>query len=59
MITTLETQAEAFREAGFNKSKLAVEAPTKMTFPNMMIMFAVLILIVGPLMIQLLSSGVF
>ena len=60
MVATLETQAEAFREARLQQiEKLAVEAPTKMTFPNMMIMFAVLVLIVGPLMIQLLSSGVF
>ena len=60
MIATLETQAEAFRESRLQQiEKLAVEAPTKMTFPNMMIMFAVLILIVGPLMVQLLSSGVF
>lgn len=60
MISTLETQAEAFREARLQQiEKLAVEAPTKMTFPNMMIMFAVLILIVGPLMVQLLGSGVF
>lgn len=60
MIATLATQAEAFREARLQQiEKLAVEAPTKMTFPNMMIMFAVLVLIVGPLMVQLLSSGVF
>ena len=60
MIATLETQAEAFREARLQQiEKLAVEAPTKMTFPNMMIMFAVLVLIVGPLLVQLLSSGVF
>lgn len=60
MIATLETQAEAFREARLQQiEKLAVEAPTKMTFPNMMIMFAVLILIVGPLVVQMLSSGVF
>ena len=60
MVATLETQAEAFREARLQQiEKLAVEAPTKMTFPNMMIMFAVLVLIVGPLLIQLLSSGVF
>jgi tight adherence protein C len=60
MVATLETQAEAFREARLQQiEKLAVEAPTKMTFPNMMIMFAVLLLIVGPLMVQLLSSGVF
>ena len=60
MVETLVTQAQSFREARLQQvEKLAVEAPTKMTFPNMMIMFAVLLLIVGPLLIQLLSSGIF
>jgi len=60
MVETLVTQAQAFREARLQQvEKLAVEAPTKMTFPNMMFMFAVLLLIVGPLLIQLLSSGIF
>jgi len=60
MALTLTTQAESFREARLQQiEKLAVEAPTKMAFPNMMIMFSVLLLIVGPLLMQLMSSGVF
>jgi Flp pilus assembly protein TadB len=60
MVLTLTTQAESFREARLQQiEKLAVEAPTKMAFPNMMIMFSVLLLIVGPLLMQLMSSGVF
>jgi tight adherence protein C len=60
MVNTLITQAEMFRERRLQEiEKMAVEAPTKMTFPNMMIMIAVLLLIVGPLLIQLVSSGLF
>ncbi len=60
MVNTLVMQAEMFRERRLQEvEKLAVEAPAKMTFPNMMIMFAVLLLIVGPLIIQLTDSGMF
>ncbi|MFT4520722.1 MAG: Flp pilus assembly protein TadB [Halioglobus sp.] len=60
MVETLITQAEMFRSKRLQEiERLAVEAPTKMTFPNMMIMFSVLLLIVGPLLIQLVSSGMF
>jgi tight adherence protein C len=60
MVTTLVNQAEMFRERRLQEiEKLAVEAPAKMTFPNMMIMVSVLLLIVGPLLIQLVSSGIF
>ncbi|MFK7977176.1 MAG: type II secretion system F family protein [Halioglobus sp.] len=60
MVDTLITQAEMFRERRLAEiEKLAVEAPTKMTFPNMMIMMSVLIIIIGPLLIQLASSGFF
>ena len=60
MVDTLVNQAEMFRERRLAEiEKMAVEAPTKMTFPNMMIMVSVLILIVGPLLIQLGSSGIF
>ena len=60
MVETLVTQAEAFRERRLAEiEKMAVEAPTKMTFPNMMIMVSVLLLIVGPLLLQLASSGLF
>lgn len=60
MVTTLVNQAESFRERRLQEiEKLAVEAPAKMTFPNMMIMMSVLLLIVGPLLIQLVGSGLF
>ncbi len=60
MAQTLITQAESFRERRLQEiEKMAVEAPTKMTFPNMMIMVSVLLLIVGPLLIQLVQSGLF
>lgn len=60
MVNTLITQAEMFRSKRLQEiERLAVEAPTKMTFPNMMIMLSVLLLIVGPLLIQLVSSGMF
>ena len=60
MVNTLITQAESFRKRRLQEiERMAVEAPTKMTFPNMMIMISVLLLIVGPLLIQLVSSGLF
>ena len=60
MVNTLVMQAEMFRERRLQEiEKLAVEAPAKMTFPNMMIMLAVLLLIVGPLVIQLADSEMF
>jgi tight adherence protein C len=58
MAQTLTTQAELFREKRLQEvEKLAVEAPTKMTFPNMMVMLAVLLLVVGPLLVKLTDSG--
>lgn len=58
MAQTLTTQAELFRERRLQEvEKLAVEAPTKMTFPNMMIMMSVLVIVVGPLLVKIVSSG--
>ena len=58
MAQTLTVQAELFRERRLQEvEKMAVEAPTKMTFPNMMIMLSVLLLVVGPLFVKIVSSG--
>lgn len=58
MAQTLTIQAELFRERRLQEvEKLAVEAPTKMTFPNMMIMLSVLIIVVGPLIVKITTSG--
>ena len=60
MAQTLTTQAEMFRQRRLQElEKLAVEAPTKMTFPNMMIMLSVLIIIIGPLIMRISTSGMF
>jgi pilus assembly protein TadC len=58
MARTLATQAELFRERRLQElEKKAVEAPTKMTFPNMLVMLSVLILILGPVLVKIGSSG--
>jgi tight adherence protein C len=58
MAHTLTTQAELFRERRLQElEKLAVEAPTKMTFPNMLVMLSVLILILGPVLVKIATSG--
>lgn len=58
MAQTLTTQAELFRERRLQElEKLAVEAPTKMTFPNMLVMLSVLIIIIGPVIIKINTSG--
>jgi pilus assembly protein TadC len=60
MAQTLTTQAELFRERRLQEiEKLAVEAPAKMTFPNMMVMMSVLLLILGPLIKKMAGSGLF
>jgi Flp pilus assembly protein TadB len=60
MAETLATQAELFRERRLQElEKLAVEAPTKMAFPNMLIMLSVLILVIGPLIVRIVTSGMF
>lgn len=58
MAHTLSTQAELFRERRLQElEKAAVEAPTKMTFPNMLVMVSVLIIILGPVLVKIASSG--
>ncbi len=58
MAQTLSTQAELFRERRLQElEKMAVEAPTKMTFPNMLVMVSVLIIIIGPVIIKIATSG--
>lgn len=58
MAHTLTTQAELFRERRLQElEKLAVEAPTKMSFPNMLIMVSVLVIILGPVMVKVATSG--
>ena len=58
MAHTLTTQAELFRERRLQElEKLAVEAPTKMTFPNMLVMVSVLIIIIGPVLVKIATSG--
>jgi pilus assembly protein TadC len=58
MANTLTTQAELFRERRLQElEKAAVEAPTKMTFPNMLVMVSVLIIILGPVLVKIATSG--
>lgn len=60
MIRTLETQAEIFRFRRLQRAeRLAVEAPVKMMFPNMIIMLAVLLLVLGPIFVKLIQTDVF
>jgi len=60
MVATLITQAEMFRERRLQEiEKMAVEAPTKMTFPNMMVMLSVLLIVVGPTLKKMTGSGLF
>lgn len=55
---TLTTQAELFREKRLQEvEKLAVEAPAKMTFPNMMVMLSVLVIVLGPVIQKMATSG--
>ena len=58
MAQTLTTQAELFRERRLQElEKAAVEAPTKMTFPNMLVMLSVLLIIIGPVIVNISTSG--
>lgn len=54
----LETQAEVFRFRRLQRAeRLAVEAPVKMMFPNMLIMLSVLLLVLGPVIVKLVQEG--
>jgi tight adherence protein C len=58
MAQTLSTQAELFRERRLQEiEKLAVEAPTKMTFPNMLVMMSVIVIVLGPVLVKIGNSG--
>jgi tight adherence protein C len=58
MAQTLAVQAELFRERRLQElEKRAVEAPTKMTFPNMLVMLSVLVIILGPVLVKITQSG--
>jgi tight adherence protein C len=60
MAQTLETQAEIFRFRRLQRAeRLAVEAPVKMMFPNMLIMLAVLLVVLGPIFVKLINEGLF
>jgi Flp pilus assembly protein TadB len=60
MAHTLTTQADLFRERRLQElEKAAVEAPTKMTFPNMLVMVSVLVIILGPVLVKISKSGLF
>lgn len=58
MAQTLETQAEVFRFRRLQRAeRMAVEAPVKMMFPNMLIMLSVLLLVLGPVIVKLVQEG--
>lgn len=58
MAKALETQAEVFRFRRLQRAeRLAVEAPVKMMFPNMLIMLSVLLLVLGPIIVKLVQEG--
>ncbi len=60
MGTTLRTQAEIFRFWRLQKAeRLAVEAPVKMMFPNLLIMLAVVLIVLGPVIIKLAGGSWF
>jgi tight adherence protein C len=55
----LETQSEVVQRRRMQRAeRLAVEAPVKMMFPNMLILIAVLLIVLGPIFIQLVGRGV-
>jgi len=57
MTSTFEIQSEVFRSRRLQKvEKLAVEAPVKMMGPNMIIMVAVLLVIIGPFLMSMLMG---
>lgn len=58
MAAALATQAETFRFQRLQRAeKLAVEAPIKMMFPNVLIMIAVLLIVLGPALLSLAGGG--
>lgn len=60
MAKALATQAEIFRFRRLQRAeRLAVEAPVKMMFPNMIIMMSVLLIVLGPVFVKLVTQGLF
>jgi tight adherence protein C len=60
MAKALATQAEIFRFRRLQRAeRLAVEAPVKMMFPNMIIMLSVLLIVLGPVFVKLVTQGLF
>lgn len=60
MVRSLESQAEVFRFRRLQRAeRLAVEAPVKMMFPTVLILVSVMILILGPLFVQILQQDIF
>lgn len=58
MARALATQAEIFRFRRMQRAeRVAVEAPVKMMFPNLIIMLAVLLIVLGPVFIDLIVGG--
>lgn len=54
MKDTLRTQSEVIRERRFERAeKIAAEAPVKMMLPNMIIMMATLLVVMGPMLIKI------
>lgn len=54
---TLEAQSEMVQRRRMQRAeKLAVEAPVKMMFPNMLILIAVLLIVLGPIFVQLVTE---
>jgi tight adherence protein C len=57
---TLATQAEVVQRRRMQRAeRMAVQAPIKMMFPNMLIMIAVLLIILGPIFVQLVTQDLF
>lgn len=58
MSKTLATQAELMRFRRYERAeKLAQEAPVKMMLPNMLIMFATLLVVLGPALLKIMTDG--
>lgn len=60
MAEILKSQADIFRSRRLQKAeRLAVEAPVKMMFPNMLVMISVILLVLGPIIVQLVQGDWF
>lgn len=60
MKQTLRTQSDVMRFRRYQRAeKLISEAPVKMMVPNMLIMLATLLVVLGPVLIKLMTDGAF